>query len=394
MHFKMEKEPMVVSLSLLSAAMLAGQFLGIHIITRISFALSFINVVLLWVTHLRMFTILDLLAGIIIILSFVSIIVTCKDLRIDYFDNWLFFCIVFLYFSVCLKIEIEYRTVKKVFMVNSITVAICLLSYIIRYNDAFYRTNSGVKYLKFDFYNPNTLALFLLCIAFSGIILFSVFYDKKRAMLAQVIYICFFLVLITQTLSRTALLAFLAFVVVFFLFRRKKRYYLPRSGVFNAFVTIFPLLFAYVYLNVIDRIKSSSFWLILIREGKELDSRETVWQYAIDLFEASPIFGAYGDIIESSAFSHMHNSHLNVLASYGALTFAFVLIFLYIVLCKASERSRIKHTELSVWAFIACLLLGSGEAVLFSGGLSFYILVGHFLLLCNMRIDFARNLRK
>ena len=50
--------------------------------------------------------------------------------------------------------------------------------------------------------------------------------------------------------------------------------------------------------------------------------------------------------------------------------------------------------ELSMWAFIVCLFLGSGEAILFSGGLSFYLFVGQFLLLGNINSEIGAELNK
>ena len=79
----------------------------------------------------------------------------------------------------------------------------------------------------------------------------------------------------------------------------------------------------------------------------------------------------------------MHNSHINVLVSYGLIVFVLVMIFLFVVLSRSIKNGRGNKGALSVWAFIVCLILGSGEAILFSGGLSFYLLVGQFLLLSN-----------
>ena len=212
MRYKITKETLIISLYILSALMLIGMFFGISSITSMAFALSFLNVLFLWFLHLKEFNILDVLACIIIAGSFISTIATCKVPKVSYFNNWLMFSSVFLYFSLCLKIKLKYTTIKKLSYINSFVTIACLLAYIIRYEEAFYVTNTGIKYLKFDFYNPNALALFLLCLAFLGILFYSLYDVKKKHIFKQVFYIVCFSILIVQTLSRTALLSFFLFL--------------------------------------------------------------------------------------------------------------------------------------------------------------------------------------
>ena len=59
-------------------------------------------------------------------------------------------------------------------------------------------------------------------------------------------------------------------------------------------------------------------------------------------------------------------------------------IFLVKIMMEDFNNATKTRMQLSIWAFIVCLALGSGEAILFSGGLSFYLLVGQFLLLSNI----------
>lgn len=382
MRYRITDESLVVMLYVLSASMLVGQFFEINIITSISFALSFIVVFVTWMLHLKDSNLIDVLAVLIVVASLIGPVITCNELFFGYFKNWLMFISVFLYFSVCIKIRINQITAKKLFKINLFVTIVCLVAYILFRDEAFYVSNIGVRYLKFGFYNPNSLALFLLCLALSGICHFSFYYEKKYRLI-KCIYILFFAVLISQTLSRTALLALFLFLLIFVIFKRKNRHFVPRNNVFNLIVVLFPLLFSLIYMLLVDTLAKSGIFAFMISEGKGLDSRQSVWTYALDLLKASPIWGSYGELVTSTQFSQMHNSHLNVLVSYGFVVFLLVLVFLFIVLSDICKASRTNKTELSAWAFIICLILGAGEAVLFSGGLSFYLLVGQFLLLCN-----------
>jgi hypothetical protein len=257
------------------------------------------------------------------------------------------------------------------------------LAYVLRFNSAFYVTFAGVKYLKFSFYNPNCLALFLLCIAITGILANS--QSKRFQISRQFFTIALFSLLIAQTLSRTVLLIFILFVIIYFAFRKKQACYLPQGIIFKLGVSLFPLIFATVYMFFIDTLVNGNAFSFLIGEGKGIDSRQKVWEYALDLFRKSPIVGSYDELMHSSLTSQLHNSHLNVLCSYGIIVFILVVMFLFLIMTENVRTSKKTHTELSTWAFVVCLLVGFGEAILFSGGLSFYLLVGQFLLFTNKK---------
>ncbi len=392
MKLKIEDDLLITLIYLLSAVMIIGQFFGIHFITSVAYALSFVAVLGLWCMHIKKCKVLDFISAGIITLSLIVILITCESLSTSYFVNWVMFSFVFLFFSVCLKIEVRQQTVKRLFGINFVISLCCFLAYILRYNDVFYITNTGVKYLSFNFYNPNCAAIFLFCIAITGIMNF--FFSVKPSIVKQACFIGLFSILISQTLSRTTLIAFIAFLVIYILFKRKERYFLPRGKFFDLIISMFPLLFSMVYIALIDSLSSDGVFAFLISEGKGLDSRQMVWEYAFDLFMESPILGSYNHLLYSSVFSQMHNSHLNVLVSYGGVVFALVIAFLYFVLKELCERSKVVRSELSVWAFIMCLLLGSGESILFSGGLSFYLFVGQFLLLSNVSTKNGGELRR
>lgn len=383
MKLKINDDLLIISLYILSFGMLFGQFMGIPIITSLAFALSFGVVLFLWCLHAKQAGVLDILAIFIIVLSFISVVVTSTTLSVSYFYNWLMFASVFLYFSVCFKIKIKKSTLKTLFIINFLVGISCVVAYILRYNSSFYVTNLGVRYLTFSFYNPNTLALFLVVITIIGMQYFSL-YKIRFGLLIQICYVALFVFFIIQTLSRTSLITILFFIIISIIFARKQYYYLPKNPVFKSMVVIFPLLFAIGYLIMIDIVSQSGFLSFMVSEGKGLDSREQVWNYAVNLFKDSPFIGSYGYLATEAEFPQMHNSHINVLVSYGIIVFALVIIFLYIVLSRSITNSKGTKNTLSVWAFIVCLVLGSGEAILFSGGLSFYLLVGQFLIISNV----------
>lgn len=380
MRIKLADDFFIVCLYILSGIMLVGQFFGVPTVTSLAYALSFIFVLALWCLCLKECRILDILAVFIIAISFISVLLTSITLSINYFTNWLTFSSVFLYFSLCMKVKVKKQTIKKLFAINFIVSVCCCIAYIVRFDKAFYITFSGVRYLMFNFYNPNCLAIFLFCLALTGI-LYGIFYTRKIYWIAQLCVIAFLALLIMQTLSRTAIFTFAFFVIIFVLFKRKKRYLLPKSNFFCFVIALFPFLISIAYMIFLEKLVDNKVFSFMISEGKDLESRKIVWEYAFELFLRSPIFGSYGQLLQSTTFTQVHNSHLNVLVSYGVVVFALTVLFLFLIMKKISQKSKQTHLELSVWAFVACIILGSGEAILFSGGLSFYLLAGQFLLL-------------
>lgn len=383
---KINDDILIIFGYILSFIMILGQLIGIPTVTSIAFMLSFVIVFFIWVLHLKNDNVLDILTVAIILFSLISVIITCESLTFSYFNNWLMFVAVFLYFSVCLKIKLEEKTIRTLFRINRFLSISCVLAYILIGSNAFYVTNTGVKYLKFDFYNPNVLAIFLFCIV-STIVLYYTYYQVKFKCIREIAWIFLFVFLIYKTLSRTSLISIVFLIIISIVFARKRHYYIPNNKTFNFIVAVMPLLFAGLYMAVIDNIEQNGLLAFLVSEGKGLDSRVYVWNYAFELFKSSPIFGSYGYILTSAEFSQMHNSHINVLVLYGGIVFVLVVVFLFVLLQKMTSFTKGKANSLAIWVFILCLILGSGEAILFSGGLSFYLMVGQFLLLGNADIE-------
>ena len=84
----------------------------------------------------------------------------------------------------------------------------------------------------------------------------------------------------------------------------------------------------------------------------------------------------------------MHNTHLDVWASYGIIPFVLFVYLLYIIVRGVSDVCLNNLQRFSVFAFMACFVSGIFEASLVGGGSGIYILSCGFLLLAksNCRI--------
>ena len=76
--------------------------------------------------------------------------------------------------------------------------------------------------------------------------------------------------------------------------------------------------------------------------------------------------------------AQLHNTHVDILATYGILVFILICIYLYHLMCRVQNKNE--DQSISLWAFVCTTLLGVGEAALFSGGLGIYLFAGLFLV--------------
>ena len=79
----------------------------------------------------------------------------------------------------------------------------------------------------------------------------------------------------------------------------------------------------------------------------------------------------------------MHNTHLEIAASYGVIVMILVCILLAVYIYRRGHVCQNKQGMSYILGFCGAILVGLGEAALFSGGLGIYIFVGAYLLMGN-----------
>ena len=258
------------------------------------------------------------------------------------------------------------------FVLGGNTVVSCLLCgfYIFRRQEMFLLNGVVTGYLTFRFTNPNLTALFLAAMA---MIQFSRPETGKRWVFHRFLG-CVLLYFVWKTQSRNGMLI----LVGFFLLRIfGGNAYRPGkcSAVLGAAL---PLIFGAVYLLWVSAPWVQQRFSFLAGEGKGLDSRVEIWRFALEAFLARPLTGAYSQISFGTGASQMHNSHLDILASYGAGVFVLVWRLLYLLLHR--EGGRDGKFRLALFGL---LLSGIGEASLFSGGMGICLYAGMLGMLAN-----------
>ena len=165
---------------------------------------------------------------------------------------------------------------------------------------------------------------------------------------------------------------------LFGIFRGKKNLHISKMTA--SLFAIFPALFLVPYMLLIYTPWMQEAFDFLVDEGKGLDSRMRTWEPAVQALKGSPLLGAYCDISNGTGASQMHNTHLDIAVSYGVPVLVLVCLLLRNYLYQHGRRYENKQEYIYILGFACAIMLGIGEAGLFSGGLSLYIFIGTFLL--------------
>ena len=286
----------------------------------------------------------------------------------------------------------EYRPdrtdIRFVFRWNALLACFLIGMYCLQ-REQMYRINGIVTiYLTFRFTNPNLTAVFLAAICMIELIHGAAAGRKLEKCLHLVLagILAYF---VFETRARNARLLLGFFLLVYGLVSLRPGWKPKVSKGMAALTAVFPLLFAVGYLWFVDAPSVQNLFAFLIGEGKGLDSRLEIWRFALSAFLSSPLTGAYSQISGGTGASQMHNSHLDILASYGLAVFVLVCVLLFRVLRGKQARPGDRIRFLCQMALAALLLSGLGEAMLFSGGMGVYLFAGILLVLANF--DFAQE---
>lgn len=364
----------IIVFQVLGKADLAGNF----------FTLTFFLTVLLWLNHAsRRIDRKDELVLAIMALSCVSVctnaLTSGTAVSVSYFKKLLMFWTTLLFFAGMEAYPTDCRDRKTVFRWSSLLSGFLIVMYLLR-RDEMYTINGIVTiYLTFGFTNPNLTAVFLASLCMLELLQGAAEQKLKRWwhwLLAGILAVFVYL-----TRARNAQLVLFFFLTGFFLarFLPKKRLWV--SSLTAALLSGAPLLFAAGYLLLISSPWVGETFSFLVGEGKELDSRVGIWSFAVNAFANSPLVGAYSEISGGSGASQMHNSHLDLLASYGAPVMVLTWLLMASFLRGGSREGYVAFG--CRLGFAALLLTGLGEAMLFSGGMGVYLFGGIFLMMKN-----------
>lgn len=319
-----------------------------------------------------------------IILSIVNVILTGGINDFNYYKKVIMFVCFLMFLYLSSIYSINRKQVKWIILINFFI----SLFYIRFYNTAYRMTDEGFM-LTLGFSNPNQTGMFILNSILYCSIPIVAYKDAqvKWYYLAPFAWMVFTITpYLYLTESRANIAAYAVFVLLVLL-----DYVIPHfkmtSKVVLFFLAIFPLLFAVFYLMEFSLFKNADLSMGFGEHGKHSGTRLKIWNFAFNQFLDNPILGNYYGISNGTGSSQMHNTHVDVLASYGIVPFALFISVLYKVFKKFVNKQQVhRFNRVAFYAFIACLISGTFEASLVAGGLGLYILSCGFILLANANI--------
>lgn len=369
---------------LLGVGIVTCEVVAHNSLTSTLFYLTFFITAALWVcTLLEEVKLVDVLTLLAIVIALTNVLINaalCRSIiSFDYLKKLLMYSCTLLYLDSATKIHVKDRTIGIVASLCVLANIVMTIAYQQQYTAMHLIDGQVSAYLTFRFTNPNLTALFLSCM----IMILVLRASQVRQPLAKLIYYgtaAMQLNYLAETRCRNAMLAiviFFAVCLVMLIFNRRTAR-IPK-WVF-AISSVFPMLFASAYIVLINNPLFNEALAFMVGEGKGLSSRVLVWGDAVEGFWESPILGAYAQVSGGTGMSQLHNTHLDVLASYGILVLALTCVLLYIYMTDAWENGSLETRTIALTGFLSTLMLGVGEAALFSGGLAIYLFMGFFLL--------------
>lgn len=304
-------------------------------------------------------------------------------LNFTYVKKYIMFCCTLIYMRVATLVQPTQQLKKWILNVNSFVVIMLIWIYNLGGRQLYDINGVRSSYLTFGFTNPNLTAIFSLCITFLEVAAFKIAKKKIWRIFHFALFLCMsYFVFLTQ--SRNCILV-LALGVIMLIINYFVKDRLMSSKQILVFVVVWPLLFVAFYYFVLgnDWLLDKMGFLDL-GEGKGLASRVDIWTPAINAFKEHPVRGAYYEISHGTGESQMHNSHLDILVSYGSIVCVATLYYIYKTFLLIRAKAADNKNKVFILGAMMVLMLGMGEAAIFSGGLGIFVYLGAFLLLAKI----------
>ena len=352
--------------------------LGQHTIISLLFALSFIVAfvfVFLKVFEYNRVNVSIVLAVVCVINVTLNGLQENGTMNFDYYKKVIMFCcfMFLVYYSMRDTDEVNSFLIKCIEIIPVIAGTFLVFSY-------YYMGNTAVvaNGITLGFTNPNFTGMWLQhFFLYGALFVLKAFQGGSKLRLLYIPVLLVIYNLIPETGARSCqvgALAFFAFILI-------KPLMIRSPKLFSLLITIFPLVFAFVYLAVVDKEWFNNMFSFLVSEGKNLRSRVGIWNKGFDYFARNPIFGSYSGVSRGTGQSQLHNTHIDVLCSYGLIPFTIFMKIFYDRFVQSSKNATSLYQTAAFSAFCAVIVTGCFEASLVAGAMGMNLLTVGLLLL-------------
>ncbi|MBR3382870.1 MAG: O-antigen ligase family protein [Clostridia bacterium] len=291
----------------------------------------------------------------------------------EYFFKMIMFLCTMLYFWSVSETVIDEKSGVRLTLIPMLMGIFMIASYYLLGN----RTQIA-GCITLGFVNPNFTGMWLTHVLLYGVyIIVSVKKPLVRVPVAAISLLC--LVLIWNTFTRSCFFGLAFFAIMMFV--GKVWNVRKLSPVMVVLIILLPLICALFYLFIADSTWFSKLFDFIVRPGKKLNARDEIWRVTLNMLKNNPLIGCYSEISNGTGLSQLHNTHIDVLCSYGVIPFVLFIVSLTAVVGKVNQRIRSFRQFTALSAFLSIIVIGSFEAAIVSGSTGLYILSGGFLLL-------------
>lgn len=385
------------------AGIIMARMLGFSVVAKVAFYATFPLTVALWIwTMRRGVTILDYLAVGTVALAAVCVLLDLwrsgGALSFAYLKKLAMFAMTLIFLCAADRCRPGAKLAQFVQIVVDVLTILMVVMLFLAYDQMFMIGGKISRYMTLGFSNPNSLSLFVTCMYMLTFCSFSRKQSsKQRSFRAAVLTAQIFILLGSR--CRTGQMIAIAFTAAALcvLYRQKihavtgiavkMHFRLWQAAV----IAIFPMVFAVIYMIIVDAEWVQKLFSFVVSEGKGINSRVKEWTPAFDAIRYSPWIGAYYLISNGTGSSQLHNTHADTAASYGIP--AMLLISVMLTLCIHQKGKKYNTVErfLYMGGFCCAMLMGTFEAAVFSGGLGIYIFAVIFLSLAKCEEDLPED---
>lgn len=334
-------------------------------------------IVELWINKVSRYHILLIFS--IIAITIINITIVADTISFNYFKKAFMFISTILFFYLISVIKINRKTVDFILKVNLVIATIYPFAYFI----LGIKTTYGGG-LTFNFTNPNLVAMYIFHSILYCLLAF-VYYRNMTIKVILIVITLSLIYLLNKTLSRACLIALMIFFGMSLFNSFTKNKIKLKRGI-SFILLISPLIMSIVYMQMIETGVINIF-NFAVSEGKALTSRYGIWREAFYSIKRNLILGNYYELSGGGGVSQMHNTHVDIIASYGVCVFILFIIILSIVVDKINNTPKNNFSKMSIFAFYSVIVMGTFEAALVSGGVGLYILSGGFLIFAKLHKD-------
>lgn len=305
----------------------------------------------------------------------------------DYYKKAIMYMATIVWIICCVSAAISKKTVVVVLVINLFINGLYLLFY-----QQGFSIYEGEFLLTLNFPNPNQTGMFILnsilyiCIP---IVAGRELVGKKWNYITMLcilipLFVAVFQLLI-MTGCRSSFMSLALFFILVILDYISKGHFKLKKWM-SLVIAIMPFVFVFVYLSYVSDF-SADVSMGVENVGKSSTTRVPIWKPIVADFWHYFMIGDYYGISNGTGMSQLHNTHLDVYASYGFIPLVLYITILYKVICRSMKHVETRFHRVSLYAFIACMVSCMFEASLVAGSAGLFLLTVGFLMLANSDLE-------